>query len=112
MTGAEMSECESPDRLAMLSYLSQVYDTFKGEIPHTAHQKQVPESEETEDDHAIANQLKIKVTKTTTGRKRHSGENPNRNDVSLRRGRKRRTGGGERFPFGDVSIFEGESGVK
>lgn len=37
MTGEEMSECDCPDQLAMLSYLSQVYDAFRGEIPHTKH---------------------------------------------------------------------------
>ncbi|XP_034233046.1 F-actin-monooxygenase Mical isoform X4 [Thrips palmi] len=39
MTAQEMEECEVPDKLAMLSYLSQIYDTFRGEIPHIKHPK-------------------------------------------------------------------------
>lgn len=34
MSGTEMAECEEPDQLAMVSYLSQVYEIFKGEIPY------------------------------------------------------------------------------
>ncbi|EEB11757.1 protein MICAL-3, putative [Pediculus humanus corporis] len=100
MTGEEMAECECPDRLTMLSYLSQVYDSFRGEIPHVAHDKRVPDSEETEDDYAIANQLKTKLPRNSTGRKRHSGENVGRGDASLRRSRKRRSGG-DKLPFND-----------
>lgn len=103
MTGDEMAECECPDRLTMLSYLSQVYDTFRGEIPHVVHQKQVPDSEETEDDYAIANQIKTKFSRNSMGRKRHSGENLSRGDASLRRSRKRRSAG-EKLPF-DVSKY-------
>ncbi|XP_052124565.1 F-actin-monooxygenase Mical [Frankliniella occidentalis] len=39
MTAQEMEECDVPDKLAMLSYLSQIYDTFRGEIPHIKHPK-------------------------------------------------------------------------
>ncbi|KAK3927176.1 [F-actin]-monooxygenase Mical [Frankliniella fusca] len=39
MTAQEMEECEVPDKLTMLSYLSQIYDTFRGEIPHIKHPK-------------------------------------------------------------------------
>lgn len=39
MTSQEMEECDVPDKLAMLSYLSQIYDTFRGEIPHIKHPK-------------------------------------------------------------------------
>ncbi|XP_044734028.1 F-actin-monooxygenase Mical-like isoform X2 [Chrysoperla carnea] len=35
MTGEEMAECTTPDKLTMLSYLSQIYETFHGEIPQT-----------------------------------------------------------------------------
>ncbi|XP_014262535.1 F-actin-monooxygenase Mical isoform X1 [Cimex lectularius] len=45
MTGDEMAECEIPDKLAMLSYLSQVYEAFRGEIPHIKHPK-LEENEE------------------------------------------------------------------
>lgn len=41
MTGEEMAECQVPDRLTMLSYLSQVYEAFRGEIPHIKHPKLV-----------------------------------------------------------------------
>ncbi|BES99796.1 Hypothetical protein NTJ_12613 [Nesidiocoris tenuis] len=55
MTGDEMAECEVPDKLAMLSYLSQVYEAFRGEIPHVKH----PKMEETEEgkDEAVKAQL-------------------------------------------------------
>nr|XP_053649636.1 F-actin-monooxygenase MICAL3-like [Cherax quadricarinatus] len=39
MTGAEMAECEVPDKLSMISYLSQIYDVFRGEIPHFKYPK-------------------------------------------------------------------------
>ncbi|XP_071445763.1 uncharacterized protein Mical isoform X2 [Hetaerina americana] len=39
MTGLEMEQCDVPDKLTMLTYLSQVYDTFRGEIPHIKHPK-------------------------------------------------------------------------
>ncbi|CAG0925189.1 unnamed protein product, partial [Notodromas monacha] len=34
MTGAEMAKCDVPDKLTMVSYLSQVYESFRREIPH------------------------------------------------------------------------------
>ncbi|XP_035219967.1 F-actin-monooxygenase MICAL2-like isoform X2 [Stegodyphus dumicola] len=33
MTGQEMAECSVPDKLTMVSYISQVYESFRGEIP-------------------------------------------------------------------------------
>ncbi|KAK3880510.1 hypothetical protein Pcinc_014999 [Petrolisthes cinctipes] len=39
MTGAEMAECDVPDKLSMISYLSQIYDVFRGEIPHLKYPK-------------------------------------------------------------------------
>ncbi|KAK8384350.1 hypothetical protein O3P69_009264 [Scylla paramamosain] len=39
MTGAEMAEIEVPDKLTMISYLSQIYDVFRGEIPHFKYPK-------------------------------------------------------------------------
>ncbi|XP_050523688.1 F-actin-monooxygenase Mical isoform X2 [Daktulosphaira vitifoliae] len=39
MSGDEMEQCDVPDVLALLSYLSQVYDTFRREIPHIKHPK-------------------------------------------------------------------------
>lgn len=41
MTGEEMANCEVPDSLTMLTYLSQVYEAFRGEIPHIKHPKLV-----------------------------------------------------------------------
>ncbi|XP_022241856.1 uncharacterized protein LOC106459621 isoform X1 [Limulus polyphemus] len=34
MTGQEMEDYEVPDKLTMVSYISQIYETFRGEIPH------------------------------------------------------------------------------
>uniref|UniRef100_A0A1Y1MIL6 F-actin monooxygenase n=1 Tax=Photinus pyralis TaxID=7054 RepID=A0A1Y1MIL6_PHOPY len=39
MTGEEMAKLETPDYLTMFSYLTQIYDTFRGEIPHIKHPK-------------------------------------------------------------------------
>ena len=33
MTGKEMSELESPDKLTMVAYISRFYDLFKDELP-------------------------------------------------------------------------------
>lgn len=38
-----MAECEIPDKLSMISYVSQIYDVFRGEIPHIKHPKMVSE---------------------------------------------------------------------
>ncbi|XP_046997628.1 F-actin-monooxygenase Mical isoform X1 [Schistocerca americana] len=46
MTGKEMEQCDIPDKLTMLSYLSQIYDTFRGEIPHIKHPKLEVEPED------------------------------------------------------------------
>lgn len=39
-----MAECEIPDKLSMISYVSQIYDVFRGEIPHIKHPKMVSKS--------------------------------------------------------------------
>ncbi|XP_066979109.1 F-actin-monooxygenase Mical isoform X3 [Macrobrachium rosenbergii] len=39
MTGAEMAECDVPDKLSMISYVSQIFDVFRGEIPHYKYPK-------------------------------------------------------------------------
>lgn len=54
MTAQEMEECDVPDKLAMLSYLSQIYDTFRGEIPHIKHPKL--------DDEDIAKDKKVQAS--------------------------------------------------
>ncbi|KAL1446245.1 hypothetical protein MTO96_028863 [Rhipicephalus appendiculatus] len=33
MTGQEMADCAVPDKLTMVSYISQIYETFRREIP-------------------------------------------------------------------------------
>ncbi|XP_008559598.1 F-actin-monooxygenase Mical isoform X6 [Microplitis demolitor] len=43
MTGEEMAQCDVPDKLAMFSYLTQIYEAFRGEIPHIKHPKLEPE---------------------------------------------------------------------
>ncbi|CAM1327312.1 MICAL3 (predicted), partial [Pycnogonum litorale] len=40
MTGKEMAECETLDELTLISYISQVYNAFKGEIPYFVRDKQ------------------------------------------------------------------------
>ncbi|XP_069686571.1 F-actin-monooxygenase Mical isoform X3 [Periplaneta americana] len=64
MTGQEMEQCDVPDKLTMLSYLSQIYDTFRGEIPHIKHPKL--EIEETEEKEVIASQTRITQLRTLT----------------------------------------------
>ncbi|XP_043285873.1 F-actin-monooxygenase MICAL3 isoform X2 [Venturia canescens] len=46
MTGEEMAHCDVPDKLAMFSYLTQIYEAFRGEIPHIKHPKLEPENDE------------------------------------------------------------------
>lgn len=41
MTGEEMVNCDVPDKLEMFSYLTQIYEAFRGEIPHIKHPKLV-----------------------------------------------------------------------
>lgn len=41
MTAEEMSQCDVPDKLAMFSYLTQIYEVFRKEIPHIKHPKLV-----------------------------------------------------------------------
>lgn len=36
-----MAQCDVPDKLAMFSYLTQIYEAFRGEIPHIKHPKLV-----------------------------------------------------------------------
>ncbi|KAI5701118.1 hypothetical protein M8J75_006235 [Diaphorina citri] len=44
MTGQEMEETDLPDQVLMESYLSQIYETFRREIPHIQHPR-LPEEE-------------------------------------------------------------------
>lgn len=104
MTGEEMASCECPDRLTMLSYLSQVYDTFRGEIPHIKHPRPIGDLEDTEDVREVSAQQKIRNVRTSIGRKRHAPESVSRAEAPVRRNRKRRSGA-EKLSFGGVSYL-------
>lgn len=41
MTGEEMAQCDVSDTLTMFSYLTQIYEAFKGDIPYIRHPKLV-----------------------------------------------------------------------
>lgn len=41
MTAEDMANAEEPDFLTIISYLTQIYDTFRREIPHIKHPKLV-----------------------------------------------------------------------
>ncbi|CAL1283769.1 unnamed protein product [Larinioides sclopetarius] len=43
MTGQEMAECAIPDKLTMVSYISQVYESFRGEIPVVSRKSDIGE---------------------------------------------------------------------
>ncbi|XP_075230340.1 molecule interacting with CasL isoform X2 [Lycorma delicatula] len=116
MTGLEMAQCEVPDKLAMLSYLSQLYDTFRGEIPHIKHPKLeedevVMKKEEENNAAAMSTKLrnltpaqrvsligKLTTTNQTPVRKRHAASTlPRADNVPLvRRARKRRSAASDR----------------
>ncbi|XP_071572314.1 uncharacterized protein Mical isoform X1 [Temnothorax nylanderi] len=98
MTGEEMVECDVPDTLAMFSYLTQIYEVFRGEIPYIKHPKLEPEAEECT---AHPKQLKQwtseeKATKARHSRSRHANENAHsyvdkKDNTVGRRSRKRRS---------------------
>ncbi|XP_074115699.1 molecule interacting with CasL isoform X3 [Cotesia typhae] len=46
MTGEEMAQCDVPDKLVMFSYLTQIYEAFRGEIPHIKHPKLEPDTDD------------------------------------------------------------------
>ncbi|XP_054289539.1 F-actin-monooxygenase Mical-like isoform X2 [Macrosteles quadrilineatus] len=102
MTGLEMEQCEVPDTLAMLSYLSQIYDTFRGEIPHIKHPK-LDESELLKEQNNVtmmntklrnltqlstSHQRTTQHTRLTSPRDRR---HPRHSDTTPRRARKRRS---------------------
>ncbi|XP_076297907.1 molecule interacting with CasL isoform X3 [Lasioglossum baleicum] len=110
MTGEEMAECDVPDKLAMFSYLTQIYDVFRGEIPYVKHPKFEPENEERPSHSKQLSQMtpdqKVQLlerianrereeggTRTRHSRSRHN-ENLNpadKKDTISRRSRKRRS---------------------
>ncbi|XP_043586069.1 F-actin-monooxygenase Mical isoform X4 [Bombus pyrosoma] len=108
MTGEEMAQCDVPDKLAMFSYLTQIYEVFRGEIPYIKHPKLEPENEERPAHSKQLSQLtpdqKVQLidrivrqdsaTRTRHSRSRHN-ENLNpadkKGDTISRRSRKRRS---------------------
>nr|XP_012143698.1 PREDICTED: protein-methionine sulfoxide oxidase mical3b isoform X8 [Megachile rotundata] len=108
MTGEEMAQCDVPDKLAMFSYLTQIYEVFRGEIPYIKHPKLEPENEERPTHSKQLSHLtpdqKVQLldrivrqdsaTRTRHSRSRHN-ENMNpadkKGDTISRRSRKRRS---------------------
>ncbi|XP_076546406.1 molecule interacting with CasL isoform X2 [Osmia lignaria lignaria] len=108
MTGEEMAQCDVPDKLAMFSYLTQIYEVFRGEIPYIKHPKLEPENDERPTHSKQLSQLtpdqKVQLidrivrqdsgTRTRHSRSRHN-ENMNpadkKSDTISRRSRKRRS---------------------
>ncbi|XP_076170360.1 molecule interacting with CasL isoform X6 [Ptiloglossa arizonensis] len=108
MTGEEMAQCDVPDKLAMFSYLTQIYEVFRGEIPYIKHPKLEPENEERPAHSKQLSQLtpdqkvhlldrivrQESATRTRHSRSRHN-ENLNptdkKGDTISRRSRKRRS---------------------
>ncbi|XP_020283650.1 F-actin-methionine sulfoxide oxidase Mical isoform X2 [Pseudomyrmex gracilis] len=96
MTGEEMAQCDVPDKLAMFSYLTQIYEALRGVSPHVKHPKYETEIQ----DHVThPKQLKQlspeeKITRKHS-RSRHSGENAklyvDKENTISRRCRKRRS---------------------
>ncbi|KAL6437477.1 hypothetical protein ACFW04_005150 [Cataglyphis niger] len=97
MTGEEMAQCDVPDTLTMFSYLTQIYEAFKGDIPYIKHPKLEAETEECS---AHPKQLK-QLTPEEKSMKRHSrsryaNENvqshmDKKDNTTSRRSRKRRS---------------------
>ncbi|CAL1685229.1 unnamed protein product [Lasius platythorax] len=97
MTGEEMVQCDVPDTLTMFSYLTQIYEAFRGEIPYIKHPKLEAEAEECS---AHPKQLK-QLTPEEKAMKRHSrsryaNENvqsymDKKDNIASRRSRKRRS---------------------
>ncbi|KAL2728435.1 F-actin-monooxygenase mical2b isoform X1 [Vespula squamosa] len=109
MTGEEMSQCDVPDKLAMFSYLTQIYEVFRKEIPHIKHPKLEIDNEEISS-HLILSHLTAEqkaqllghivkqesATRTRHSRLRQSSENiqqhgDKKGDTISRRSRKRRS---------------------
>ncbi|XP_011314011.1 protein-methionine sulfoxide oxidase Mical isoform X2 [Fopius arisanus] len=112
MSGEEMAHCDVPDKLEMFSYLTLLYEAFRGEIPHIKHPQLEPEV----DERPVYDKKLVQLTNEqkahligrlakheTTGRARHSRTSRHNNenvqaigdkktDGSLgRRSRKRRS---------------------
>ncbi|ROT72714.1 putative protein-methionine sulfoxide oxidase mical3b isoform X8 [Penaeus vannamei] len=68
MTGREMAECEIPDKLSMISYVSQIYDVFRGEIPHIKHPKMDDGEMEIEQSHIQHSTPHVNILKNLTNK--------------------------------------------
>ncbi|XP_047476303.1 F-actin-monooxygenase Mical-like isoform X2 [Penaeus chinensis] len=68
MTGREMAECEIPDKLSMISYVSQIYDVFRGEIPHIKHPKMDDGEMEIEQSHIQHSTRHVNILKNLTNK--------------------------------------------
>ncbi|XP_032669621.1 F-actin-monooxygenase Mical isoform X2 [Odontomachus brunneus] len=97
MTGEEMAQCDVPDKLVIFSYLTQIYEAFRGEIPYVKHPKLEQEAEENIMNPKQLNQL-MSEQKTMRGRRssRHTSDNvqssaDKKGDTTSRRSRKRRS---------------------
>ncbi|XP_076758682.1 molecule interacting with CasL isoform X4 [Xylocopa sonorina] len=108
MTGEEMAQCDVPDKLAMFSYLTQIYEVFRGEIPYIKHPKLESENEDRPAHSKQLSQLTAdqkvqlidRIVRQDSGtRTRHSRSRHNENvspadkkgDTISRRSRKRRS---------------------
>ncbi|XP_023314724.1 F-actin-monooxygenase Mical isoform X3 [Trichogramma pretiosum] len=113
MTGEEMVQCDVPDKLTMFSYLTQIYEAFRGEIPHIKHPKLEPEADDRPTYHhqkklneltpeqkaqILGRIAKSEGSTRTTRRSRHSNENlllstseKKSDSISRRHARKRRS---------------------
>ncbi|XP_064489852.1 F-actin-monooxygenase MICAL3-like isoform X1 [Ornithodoros turicata] len=102
MTGLEMASCTVPDKLTMVSYLSQVYETFRGEIPHgrpvykaskLLREKEVPPPPPLNLLGKITNKVQSRRKSSTerdTSRERDKSDSLKRSRVSLTRSRRSR----------------------
>ncbi|XP_070162658.1 uncharacterized protein Mical isoform X4 [Polyergus mexicanus] len=97
MTGEEMAQCDVPDTLTMFSYLTQIYEAFRGDIPYIKHPKLEPETEECS---AHPKQLKQLIPEEKAmkrhSRSRYANENvqshmDKKDNTTSRRSRKRRS---------------------
>ncbi|XP_025263534.1 F-actin-monooxygenase Mical isoform X3 [Camponotus floridanus] len=97
MTGEEMAQCDVPDTLTMFSYLTQIYEAFKGDIPYIKHPKLEPEIEECSTHPKQLKQLTPEEKSTKRhSRSRYSNENvqsymDKKDNTTSRRSRKRRS---------------------
>ncbi|KAK4877333.1 hypothetical protein RN001_009839 [Aquatica leii] len=100
LTGEEMAQFEVPDYLTMFSYLTQIYDTFRGEIPHIKHPKlDLSESKENVKEYVRTIPTGIRMGDVTSGlvnrfnnrSKRHAETLSSKPTTTERKNKKRRS---------------------